>query len=48
MQLTGVFENADGSLTGVETRNLTVEQASNYWNNIPAVMNLILYMTPLS
>ena len=35
MQLTGVFENADGSLTGVETRNLTVEQASNYWNNIP-------------
>jgi len=40
MQLTGVFENGtnpDGTTkyTGVETRNLTVEQASNYWGNIP-------------
>ena len=40
MQLTGVFENGqyDGTTiyTGVETRTLTVEQASNYWGNIQA------------
>jgi hypothetical protein len=40
LQLTGVFENGtnpDGTTkyTGVETRTLTIEQASNYWGNVP-------------
>ena len=39
LQITGVFEdgtNTDGSVkyTGVETRTLTVEQASNYWGSV--------------
>ena len=34
LQVTGVFENGSGGLTGVETRTLTVEQAANYWGNL--------------
>ncbi len=34
LQITGVFEDGSGGLTGVETRTLTIEQANNYWSSV--------------